>query len=134
VAGTPRSFGTLLRALRLRAGLPQEALAERARPSVDAISALERGARKAPQHQTLALLAEGLHLAAGERAQFAAAAAAARPVGQPRTRSETRANAAQCDGEAAPVRPPNNLAFTLTSFHGRERELAEVGSGCGHGG
>jgi DNA-binding XRE family transcriptional regulator len=39
-----QSFGALLRHARLAAGLTQEALAERAGISADAISTLERGA------------------------------------------------------------------------------------------
>jgi transcriptional regulator with XRE-family HTH domain len=56
------SFGKLLRELRVAAGLSQEQLAERARLSSGAISTLERSARRAPQHQTLLLLAEALRL------------------------------------------------------------------------
>lgn len=59
----PRSsFGALLRRHRVAAGLSQEALAERARMSSDGISALERGHRRTPQRETLALLAGALAL------------------------------------------------------------------------
>ena len=73
-------FGTLLRDYRLAAGLSQEALAERARMSPFAISALERGHRRRPQLKTLALLAGALSLDDEQRAQFEAAARAARPA------------------------------------------------------
>ncbi|MGA7094290.1 MAG: helix-turn-helix transcriptional regulator, partial [Candidatus Cybelea sp.] len=49
-------FGTLLRRYRIAAGLSQEELAERARLSFHGISALERGYRRTPQRETLALL------------------------------------------------------------------------------
>ncbi|MGH7329661.1 MAG: helix-turn-helix domain-containing protein, partial [Polyangiaceae bacterium] len=66
VGGQP-PFGTVLRRLRLAAGFSQEALAERAKMSTDAISALERGARQAPQRQTLALLIQALKAGEHER-------------------------------------------------------------------
>lgn len=68
------TFGELLRRRRLAAALSQEALAERARLSVEAISLLERGRRAAPRSDTLHLLAEALSLNANERAAFFAAA------------------------------------------------------------
>jgi predicted ATPase/transcriptional regulator with XRE-family HTH domain len=126
-------FGTLLRSLRLAAGLSQEALAERARLSIDAISALERGTRKAPQRETLRLLADGLSLSAEDRARLEAAAAAARSPGQPRMRAETvqpasvarsAANQPRLQANAA---PKHNLPHALSSFHGRERELEALG-------
>jgi DNA-binding XRE family transcriptional regulator len=42
-ARSGQGFGRLLRRFRLAAGLSQEALAERARMSIEGISALERG-------------------------------------------------------------------------------------------
>ncbi|MGA8575039.1 MAG: helix-turn-helix transcriptional regulator [Candidatus Cybelea sp.] len=71
-------FGTLLRHHRLAAGLSQEALAERARLSLNGISALERGYRRRPQRQTLALLTDALGLNGDEHAQFELAARSAR--------------------------------------------------------
>lgn len=68
------SFGALLRRYRRAAGLTQEELAERARLSRGAIDTLERGARRAPRKETLALLAEALALTASERAVLEAAA------------------------------------------------------------
>lgn len=53
-------FGTLLRELRLGAGLSQEALAEQARLAAETISGLERGKRKVPYRETVALLAQAL--------------------------------------------------------------------------
>src|SRR5919197_2417790 len=67
-------FGPLLRHARLRAGLSQEALAERARLSWRTISDLERGVKQTPRFETVALLAEALRLPEAERAAFMAAA------------------------------------------------------------
>ncbi|MGH2410863.1 MAG: helix-turn-helix transcriptional regulator, partial [Chloroflexota bacterium] len=50
-------FALLLRRHRQAADLTQEALAERARLSVRAISDLERGIRRAPRKDTILLLA-----------------------------------------------------------------------------
>jgi transcriptional regulator with XRE-family HTH domain len=44
--GQESPFGTILRRLRLKAALSQEALAEGAQLSVNAVSALERGVRR----------------------------------------------------------------------------------------
>lgn len=106
------AFGELLRELRSAAGLSQEELAERSRLSPGAISALERGVRRAPQHQTLGLLAEGLALAQPDRDRIEAAAAAGRRRG---ARVAPNATAT-----------PHNLPNVLTSFHGRMRDLAEL--------
>ena len=77
----PGSFGQRLRRLRVAAGLTQQALAERSRISVDAISALENGRNQHPHRVTVSMLADGLGLGPGERE---ALAAAARPRGRPR--------------------------------------------------
>jgi predicted ATPase/transcriptional regulator with XRE-family HTH domain len=73
-------FGEVLRRLRLAAGLSQEILAERARVSKQAVSALERGVRRAPQAQTLALLMDALALDATSRMQLETAARASMPA------------------------------------------------------
>jgi predicted ATPase/class 3 adenylate cyclase len=67
-------FGHLLRHHRLAAGLSQEDLAERAGLSIRGISDLERGQRSAPRLETVRLLADGLGLAATDRAALIAAA------------------------------------------------------------
>jgi transcriptional regulator with XRE-family HTH domain len=71
----PAGFGGVLRKFRRDAGLSQQALAERAGLSVDAIAALERGRRRAPRTRTLRLLADALRLEHQERALLIAAAA-----------------------------------------------------------
>ena len=106
-------FGSLLREYRFAAGLSQEALAESARLSPAAISTLERGTRRGPQHQTLALLVEALQLGSDERARLEAAA----HVG----RRRALARLANVD-----VAVPHNLPRLLTSFHGRQTDLAQI--------
>jgi predicted ATPase len=109
VTGEPAAgFGLVLRGLRLSAGLSQEALAQRAGLSTDAVAALERGRRTRPRAFTLGLLADALALSAAERARLVSAAAA--PSG-PSVRP----------GSQEWSRPA-----WLTSFVGRQRELAEV--------
>jgi predicted ATPase/transcriptional regulator with XRE-family HTH domain len=70
----PPSFSTLLRQYRLRAGLTQEGLAERAHLSRGAVSTLERGERLAPRKDTVNLLATALRLTDAERSTLLAAA------------------------------------------------------------
>src|SRR6266536_5552077 len=70
----PPPFGELLRRHRLASGLSQEALAERAGLSVDAIGVLERGERQRPQRHTLRVLADALALGDEARGPFLAAA------------------------------------------------------------
>ena len=67
------SFGAQLRRHRLRAGLTQQALAERAGLSLRGLSDLERGARLAPYATTVELLAAALGLSEVERAALVAA-------------------------------------------------------------
>jgi transcriptional regulator with XRE-family HTH domain len=101
--GQAAGFGALLRRYRLAAGLSQEALAERARMSSEGISALERGYRRTPQRDTLALLAEALELDTQDRAEFETAA---RPMYEP------------VDSSALPLE--------LTNFIGRATEISEI--------
>ena len=68
------TFGVLLKRHRTAAGLTQEALAERAGLSPLTISALERGINQAPRKDTVALLAQALHLSPQNRATLEAAA------------------------------------------------------------
>jgi predicted ATPase/transcriptional regulator with XRE-family HTH domain len=100
------SFGDLLCAHRLAAGLTQEELAGRAHLSSDAVSLLERGQRTSPRANTVSMLADALGLAPGERKVFAAAA----------KRRPRRA--------AAGLRVPPDLSTPATPFVGREAALA----------
>ena len=70
----PSEFGSLLRRLRVTAGLSQEALAHRAGLSADAIAALERGRRSRPRAFTLGVLADALALGPSDRARLVSAA------------------------------------------------------------
>lgn len=112
------SFGTLLRHFRLAAGLSQEALAERARMSKDGVSALERGYRRTPQRETLALLAGALDLNDEQGRAFEVAAARAELL---RRQGEASVTIGPWPSAAAAVLP-----LALTSFVGREIELEEI--------
>lgn len=104
-------FSELLRRHRLAAGISQEQLAERARMSTGAVGSLERGTRRAPYRETVALLADALGLSGADRTAFEEAAGRARhrPV-QPEAQSA----------------PGNNIPIRLTSFIAREEELAAI--------
>jgi predicted ATPase/ribosome-binding protein aMBF1 (putative translation factor) len=116
-------FGTLLRRHRLTAGLSQEALADLARMSTNGIGALERGDRRTPQRETLALLAKALGLDAEQRREFEAAGmrpGTLRP-GDGRT---SIAGARSTEDRGQQVR--NNLPIALTSLIGRDVEIVEI--------
>lgn len=72
--GVQESFGSRIRHLREAAGLSQEALAERAGLSTNAISAIERGERKRPYPDTIRRLSSALELSDLQREQLATAA------------------------------------------------------------
>jgi len=115
-AGEGAAFGALLKRHRLAASLSQEALAERAGLSANAVAALERGRRSAPRPDTVALLATALALDPNDRAAFVAAAMAGRlPEG-----------AAPSEIAAPPASPRPLSMPTLpappTALIGRERE------------
>jgi len=105
------SFGDLLKRHRLGSGVSQELLAERAHISTSAIGALERGARRAPYRETVALLASALALGEGDRAEFELAAERGRG-------HQTRARA------GGPAR--HNLPERPTSFVGRDEEILAI--------
>jgi len=73
--GGQEDFGALLRRYRRAVGLSQEALAERAGLTAQAISALERGVRLAPYRDTVRMLGDALGLDPAERAAFEASVA-----------------------------------------------------------
>jgi predicted ATPase/transcriptional regulator with XRE-family HTH domain len=113
------SFGRLLKRHRVAAGLSQETLAELAGVSVDAISALERGARQAPQKATLELLSTALSLDADSHQQIEEAAKLARGRGPYAQRRGAFPDSA---GEFCAT----NLPLQLTSFVGRESVVTEI--------
>jgi predicted ATPase/DNA-binding XRE family transcriptional regulator len=103
-------FGTLLKQYRLASGVTQERLAEQARISVAAVGSLERGIRRAPHRETVALLAEALSLSGPEKAGF-----------------ETAAEHARARARADLTGPAHgNLPTRLTTFVGRDNEIAEI--------
>src|SRR4051794_8247798 len=104
---TQPSFASLLREHRLARGLSQESLAEAAGLSRDAIGLLERGERRSPRRDTVAMLARTLELSERERARLMAAAA------MPRAEELAR-NAV------------SGLPSRLTTFIGRRDEIAEL--------
>lgn len=107
------TFAQLLRQHRVAAKLSQEDLAERSRVSAKAVGALERGERRAPYRETVELLAEALDLSAGERRLLEDAAARAR-------RRIERADNPPASS------PKHNLPPRLTTFVGRDAEVADV--------
>jgi predicted ATPase/DNA-binding XRE family transcriptional regulator len=106
-------FGIALRRFRSAAGLSQEALAERARVSAKAVSALERGARRTPYRATVCALEEALDLSPAERGELEAASR--------RHEFPQRLPLDHGSGVAH-----TNLPLELTSFVGREIETAEI--------
>jgi predicted ATPase len=110
LTGDGLTFGDLLLRHRVTAGLSQEALAERAGLSLRGLSDLERGARRAPYRDTVRRLADALDLGEPERSVLVAASRRQRPA------MET----------PWPVPIRTGLPMPLTSFVGREREVAEV--------
>jgi predicted ATPase/transcriptional regulator with XRE-family HTH domain len=104
-----------VRSWRLRAGLTQEALAERAGLAAGAVQALERGVRRAPYPHTLAALADALGLTPEERAALVAAA-------------PPRAAAAKRAAPDPAHLPPSNVPAPRTPLIGRADELAGLGA------
>jgi predicted ATPase/DNA-binding CsgD family transcriptional regulator/DNA-binding XRE family transcriptional regulator len=116
------AFGRLLRSHRRAAGLTQEALAERAGLSRRGLQHLEAG-DALPHPATLDALLAALVLTLEDRARLRVVASA--PPGSPRP-------AGAADDPPGPRRPtrsgrgPTTLPAPLTSFVGREREVATV--------
>ncbi len=104
-------FGTLLRRLRLAAGLTQEGLAERAGVSARAISDLERDPTRRPRLDGVTLLADALGLDPTGRADLLAAA---------------RPEAAASTNPIAPLALAPRLPRPLTPLIGRAAEVTEV--------
>ena len=117
-------FGDLLRDHRRAVGLTQEELAERAGVSPRSISEMERGGAHIPRRDTVARLVRALGLAGAEREAFESLVEDSRrprptldrpPIPRPSPAVERSAE-----------RPKHNLPRSLTSFVGREQELAEL--------
>ncbi|MEU0093980.1 tetratricopeptide repeat protein [Kribbella sp. NPDC006257] len=110
--GTSAEFGRLLTRHRRKAGLTQDMLAERAKMSAQAVSALERGIRQFPRRATVTALADALDLPPRARATFVAAAA--------------RPRAPRTEAAAAPAPTPYQLPMPVADFTGREAELKQL--------
>ncbi|HEX8919039.1 MAG TPA: helix-turn-helix domain-containing protein, partial [Chloroflexota bacterium] len=109
VPGDVPAFGDLLRQYRRRAGLTQEALAERAGVSVRTITEVERGINRSPRRDTLHLLADALQLSTQERAHLEAV----RVAGSVRSHSRPRADPAPAlPGHTQRRRRPRVLVLT----------------------
>ena len=105
--GRSPTFGALLKQLRLDAGLSQEALANRARISLQAVGAYERGTRRAPHRVTFALLARALDLGGEPYDELARAAERGRARGPDAQRQ-------------------HNLPVALTELIGRQAVIDDV--------
>src|SRR6476619_8429711 len=70
MANTRGSFGDLLRHYRTLAGMSQEALAERAGLTSNAIGSLERGERRRPHPHTIRSLVDALGLSDEQRSEL----------------------------------------------------------------
>jgi non-specific serine/threonine protein kinase len=130
------AFGAALRRRRLAAGLTQEQLAERAGLGVRTVQALEEGENR-PRRETLRRLAGALELSGAQRGRLAAAAQRGRiatavppaPPPAPRPGAALRlVPPVPPAPRPRPGAPPTNLPLPLTSFVGREPELAAVGA------
>ena len=121
-AGGEAAFGARLRRARLAAGLTQEELAERAGLSARGIQDLERGLRATPQRETVRRLAGALGVPPGDAAALGATVSRARRPG-PGAAGPGPGPAA---GAGRPEAVRGQWPRPLTSFVGRERELAAV--------
>jgi predicted ATPase/transcriptional regulator with XRE-family HTH domain len=120
------NFGALLRQFRLDAGMTQQDLAERANLSVEAIGALERGIRTRPQRETVALLGDALSLSPEREVLLRSVVRAGHP---PRRRDHDggpRPTQLRAVGPDTKRIANSNLPQPLTSFVGRQREVAEI--------
>lgn len=114
------TFGALLRRYRRAVGLSQEALAERAGLSTQAISALERGVRQAPYHDTVRALCAALDLGSADRTALEATIA--------RHRGPATTLAATPDASAVP-----GLPTSLDALLGRDDAVAALAAALGAG-
>jgi tetratricopeptide (TPR) repeat protein/transcriptional regulator with XRE-family HTH domain len=122
------SFGSLLRSLRMAAGLTQEELAEAARLSYRSVSDLERGVSRFPRRDTARLLADALGLSGDDRAGFEAAA---------RGRPPAAGNVVAWPLPGGIAAATRTLPRDIASFTGRELEIESIlaaVSGAGAGG
>jgi predicted ATPase/transcriptional regulator with XRE-family HTH domain len=115
----PATLADTVRRLRLRAGLTQEELAERAGLTANTVGALERGLRRRLYPHTARAIADALALDDEERAALTELAS-----GRAGAAAGPRAASPSADSPAPAGAPSTDLPAALTSFIGRERELA----------
>jgi predicted ATPase/DNA-binding NarL/FixJ family response regulator/DNA-binding XRE family transcriptional regulator len=109
----PESIGGQIRLFRERAGLSQEALAERAGLGVSTLAAIERNRRRRPHPHTIEALARALQLTRHERSALHGdfnPSAGPPPL-------------------TGPMLPPTNLPALRTRLIGRMQDVAQV-RGC----
>ena len=109
------SFAGLLGQLRAEAGLTQEELAEAVGLGLRTVSDLERGAHRTAHQDTARLLADALGLADPARGLFVAAARGRAPAGD-----------VLAARQKLPSPARHNLPAPLTSFLGRDHDIAEL--------
>lgn len=132
-APTSLTFADLLRYHRMAAGLTQEELAARAHLSVDAISTLERGVRRSPRKDTVALLAEALAVSPEDRAALVAAARRLPTAALAATPPDSSAQ----DGHApsSPISavglPHGTVTFLFADIEGSTHLLKQLGERYG---
>ena len=120
------SFGPVLRRLRLAAQISQEELAERANVSVESISALERGRRRAPYRETIRMLSDGLKLSDEERGELEAAAQRPRLPIVAAIAYDSADAASAVPGRPSAAEPRHNLPLQRTSLVGRKNDIDAV--------
>jgi predicted ATPase/transcriptional regulator with XRE-family HTH domain len=114
------TFGDCLRRMRIGAGLTQEALAERAGLSVDAIASLERGRRRVPRPDTLRRITRAIGGSGADRAALIRTATVAASANH-------QATAYTHDqGPARPAARPSRLPSPAGPLIGRKPDLSAV--------
>ena len=126
--GSFATFGEILKFLRRRARLTQRELSIAAGYSESHISRLERNERLPDLAAILALLVPALDLEDEPEtvARLLELAAVARGEGAPEQITVERTVVEESRIEVGSPAPPGNLPLPLTSFIGREREIASV--------
>jgi tetratricopeptide (TPR) repeat protein/DNA-binding XRE family transcriptional regulator len=133
----PSAFGTLLRSLRIAAGLTQEELAGAAELSVRSVSDLERGVNQTARKETARLLAEALRLTGPARDEFEAVArgrqltAAGASAARLAVSTDGRFHSVISGGAANVTR---TLPHDISSFTGRKEALAVLVASASGGG
>ncbi len=121
-------FGVLLKELRVRAGYSQKFLAEKARVGSETIGALERGVRRAPYPDTLALLVKALDLSRDDREALELAAREARAETVHHER-ETKARRDNLPLQLTPLVGRGEDVGVLLELIAKRRLVTVVGSG-----